>query len=176
MKKRILLVGAQGSGKSTQAKLLAEFLNVPVISTGEIFRKLATEDSEEGRRIRGILQKGRLVDDETTSKIVEARLKETDCQAGFVIDGYPRNIEQVNFFDPNFDTVFYLKVPESVVLERLMQRGREDDTPDLIKTRLALYYQQTEGLLKYYQNKEILVEIDGAGIVETIQSSIRDYL
>ncbi|MCL4366252.1 nucleoside monophosphate kinase, partial [Patescibacteria group bacterium] len=100
---KILLIGPQGSGKSTQAKLLGEYLKVPVISTGDIFRKLIQEDTDLGRTLKNILSEGKLVDDQTTSKIVQQKLSEPSYQNGFVMDGYPRNIEQVNIFDPKFE-------------------------------------------------------------------------
>lgn len=165
---KILLIGAQGSGKSTQAKLLAEYLKVPFISTGDIFRRMAL--------VKKILDEGKLVDDQTTCKIVKDRLKQPDCKLGFVLDGYPRTIEQVRLFDPGFDKVFYLDVPEEVVIERLTKRGRSDDTPESIKMRLDLYYQQTEPLLAYYRNLGILSEIDGLGTIEQIQQRVRERL
>lgn len=165
---KILLIGAQGSGKSTQAKLLAEYLKVPFISTGDIFRGMTL--------VKQILDEGKLVDDQTTSKIVKDRLSQPDCQSGFVMDGYPRNLEQVKIFDPGFDKAFYLDVPEKVVIERLTKRGRGDDTPESIKMRLGLYYKQTEPLLKFYRNLRILNEIDGLGTIEQVQQRIREEL
>src|SRR3989338_507134 len=125
---KILLIGPQGSGKSTQASLLAEYLGIPKISTGDIFRKLP--------KVKEILAAGKLVDDETTAEIVKKRLQETDCQNGFILDGYPRNITQKELFDPQFEKVIYLKVPDEELMKRLLARGREDDTPESIRTRL----------------------------------------
>ena len=173
---KILLIGPQGSGKSTQAKLSAGYLNVPVISTGDIFRKLMQEDTGPGRAIKKILDEGRLVDDQTTSKIVKERLSQPDYQGGFVLDGYPRTVEQIRIFDPEFNKVFYLDVPEEEVIKRLMARGREDDSEQLIKTRLDLYYKQTKPLLDYYRSQGILIEIDGKGSIEKIQDEIRKYV
>lgn len=162
---KILLIGPQGSGKSTQAKLLSEYLKLPVVSTGEIFRTMDTA--------RRILEEGRLVDDRTTSEIVKNRLSNPKCQNGFILDGYPRNIEQVKLFDPEVDLTIYLNVSEEEVLERLIKRARADDTQESIKTRLDLYYQQTEPLLSYYKNLGILKEIDGIGEIKEIQQRIR---
>lgn len=173
---KILLIGPQGSGKSTQAQLLSEYLNIPVISTGDIFRKLREEDSEEGRKIKQILDSGKLVDDQTTSEIVRKRLSESDCRDGFIIDGYPRTLEQINIFDPGFDKVIYLNVPQKEVLKRLLSRGRADDTEELINKRLELYYEQTLPLLDYYKQKGILVEVDGMDTIEHVQKSLRDAL
>lgn len=170
---RILLIGPQGSGKSTQADLLAQHLNLPKISTGDIFRKLRDEDSAEGKRIKQILDSGKLVDDQTTSQIVRYRMSQEDCKDGLVMDGYPRNMEQLGLFDPQFGRVIYLNVPEQEVIKRLIERGRSDDTPESIKIRLELYYRQTQPLLDYYKNQGILTEIDGVSDIDSIQQRIR---
>ncbi len=170
---KILLIGSQGSGKSTQADLLALHLGVPKISTGDIFRKIREEDSDEGRRIKNILDSGQLVDDQITAEIVKKRLQQSDVQNGFILDGYPRNITQVELFDPGFDKVIYLKVPQDEVVKRLMNRGREDDTEELINKRLELYYQQTQPLLDYYQKQGKLIEVLGMGDINQIQDEIK---
>lgn len=173
---KILLIGPQGSGKSSQGKLLSELLKVPLISTGEIFRTLAQENTDLGQIVRNIMAEGKLVDDRTTCRIVKERLGQPDCNSGFVLDGYPRTLEQVKIFDPEFDKVFYLNIPEEVVIERLTKRSRADDTPESIKMRLGLYYGQTEPLLNYYKNLRTLLEIDGIGSIEEIQKRIRENL
>lgn len=174
---KILLIGPQGSGKSTQGKLLAQYLNILFISTGDIFREIALEDSEEGKRIKQIMNSGQLIDDQTTVGLVKERVQKDDCKDGFILDGFPRNLEQAQEIeDLGFDKVLFFKLPEDAVLERLLKRGRADDTLESIKTRLGLYYQQTEPLLKYYKDKGILTEIDGVGDVDDIQTSIRQAL
>lgn len=170
---KILLIGPQGSGKSTQAEFLAEYLKIPKISTGDIFRKIAKQNSEEGRKIKQIQIEGRLVDDETTAEVVKKKVSKDNCKNGFILDGYPRNLSQREIFDPGFDKVIYLKVPEEELIKRLMARSREDDTPGSIKTRLNLYYQQTRPLLDYYRNLGILTEVNGMGTVEEVQNEIK---
>lgn len=173
---KILLIGPQGSGKSTQAELLANFLQVPKISTGDIFRKIREEDSEEGLRIKNILDSGQLVDDQTTSELVRKRVAEEDCKNGFVMDGYPRTIAQLNIFDPAFEKVIYLNVLKQEVVKRLLSRGRADDSEQLINKRLNLYYLQTQPLLDYYKNKGILIEVDGMGDIQNIQDEIKKHI
>lgn len=173
---RILLIGPQGSGKSTQADLIADHLKIPKITVGDIFRKLAQQANDQGKRIRGVLEQGQLVDDVTTSQTVKERLDQSDCQNGFVLDGYPRTLEQARIFDPGFNKVFYLKLDREKVLERLLKRGRDDDTEELIKTRLNLYYNQTQPLLDYYENMGDLVEINGEGSIEEVSLRIKSYL
>ncbi len=173
MMRRILLIGPQGSGKSTQADLLSQFLNIPKISTGDIFRDLSKENSEQAAKVKEILDQGRLVDDTLTATIVKNRLQETDCQNGFIMDGYPRNIHQVQLFDPGFQKIIYLKTPKEELLKRLMARGRADDTREAINTRLDLYFSQTQPLLDYYKNQGILVEVSGIGDVSQIQNEIK---
>lgn len=174
---KILLIGPQGSGKSTQGKLLANSLQIPYISTGESFRKIASENTDEGRRIKQIIESGNLVDDQTTAELLAKRIQADDCQNGFILDGYPRNVEQARkIADLNFDKVIYLNIADQVVLERLLKRGRVDDTASSIKTRLDLYYQQTQSLIDYYKNQGLLVEIDATVNIQTVQDAIKKSL
>lgn len=169
------MIGPQGSGKSTQAEILAQHLGLPRISTGDIFREIANEDSEEGLKIRQIMSEGKLIDDTETAKIAEARLQKDDCSNGFILDGYPRNLAQKQLFDPGFDKVVYLKVSDDEVIKRLIGRGRADDSTEAIKTRLNLYYEQTKPLLDYYKNMGILIEISGMGSIKEIENEIKKH-
>jgi len=173
---KILLIGPQGSGKSTQADFLAKSFNVPKISTGDIFRELMREDSKEGKRLKEILASGKLVDDQTTSEIVKERVIQEDCRNGFIMDGYPRTVEQLNMFDPEFNKVIYLNVEKMEVVKRLLARGRADDTEELINKRLDLYYLQTQPLIDYYAQKGILVEVDGMGDIKGIKDEIKKQI
>lgn len=173
IKMKILLMGPQGSGKSTQAEFLAKDLDLPKITVGDIFRQIASENSPQGRRIKDILDKGYLVDDQTTARLVRKRLEGKDVQHGFIMDGYPRTIEQINLFDPIFAKVIYLNVPKGEVTSRLSGRGRMDDTKELIDKRLDLYYQRTQPLLDFYRKQGVLAEIDGRGSKEDIRQKVR---
>ncbi|MBI3109738.1 nucleoside monophosphate kinase [Candidatus Daviesbacteria bacterium] len=169
MIKKILFLGAQGSGKSTQGKLLAQFLGLPYISTGDIFRAMTGE-------IKQILDQGKLVDDQTTSKIVEEKLREEEYRNGFILDGYPRTMEQIKLFDPGFDKVIYLDLSDEEATRRLLARAREDDTAELIAERLRNYHQQTDPVLDYYQQKGMLKQIDGLSSIDRVQQRIRDAI
>ena len=173
---KVLLIGPQGAGKSTQADLLAIGLGLPKITMGDIYRKLAQEGNELGKRVKEILEKGYLMDDPTTAKIISERLSQSDCQNGFVIDGYPRTLEQARLFDPGFDKVIYLKLDPKEAVERLLKRGRADDTEVLIKNRLDLYFQQTQPLLDYYKDKGILTEINALGDISKVQDEIKKFI
>lgn len=174
---KILLIGPQGSGKSTQGKQLSQYLQVPYISTGDILREVAQQDSQEGLRIKQMTESGQLVDDQTTAQLLEKRISQADCQDGFILDGYPRNLTQAQLLPAlQFDQVIYLKVPREVVLERLLKRGRVDDTRQSISKRLDLYTQQTEPLLSYYQNLGVLKEINANAGIQIIQDEIKKSL
>lgn len=146
---------------------MAQFLGLPYISTGDIFRGMQGE-------IKQILDQGKLVDDVTTAKIVKERLQEGEFQNGFVLDGYPRTLEQVRLFDPGFDQVIFLDLPDEEATKRLLARGREDDTKEFIAERLKNYHEQTDPILDFYQQKGILVSISGEGSIEEIAQKIRD--
>src|SRR5689334_7087563 len=144
---KILFLGSQGSGKSTQSKILSQDLNIPVISAGDIFRTLSNEDSAEGRKVAAIVKSGALIDDKTTSEIVKNRLAKPDCVNGFILDGYPRSIKQIEYYDPQFDKVVFLRVSKHTAVDRLLKRGRIDDYTQAIEKRLEEYYHQIEHIL-----------------------------
>lgn len=171
---KVLFIGPQGSGKSTQGKIIAEFLHIPYLSTGDIFRSLSVQQSDEGQRLRSILSAGKLVDDQTTCEIVKNELVKDIYKDGFILDGYPRTLEQLNTYDPGFDKVVYLEVSKEELIKRLTQRGREDDTQESINNRLNAYFTQTEALLEYFKQKNILITIDGMGSIEQIEQNIRN--
>ncbi len=173
---KILIIGPQGSGKSTQAKILAEKLNIPFIGTGEMLRNMAKEDNDLGRQINEILDQGNMVEDNVMCELVRVRLSEEDCAGGFILDGYPRTLVQQQIFDPEFDEIFYLTLPIEVAKQRLLGRGREDDTEELIERRLNDYYTQTKPLLDFYQKLGKLVVINGEKPIEEVAKDIENHL
>jgi adenylate kinase len=168
---RVLVTGPQGSGKTTQAQFLAGFLNVPFIGTGDLVRQRSGVQDETGRKIKEALDSGQLADNETVSKLVAERAEKLE---GFVMDGYPRDAKQLQFYDPKFNKVFYLDISDEEVLNRLLSRGREDDTPDLIKERLKIYHQETEPMLASYKEQGILEMVDGSLSIMQVQDKIRE--
>ena len=171
---KILVTGPQGSGKTTQAKLLSEFLKVPFIGMGGVLRERMEQDDELGNKIREAMDKGVLVDDEIVANFTKQKVLEDE--KGYVMDGYPRSIHQANLFNPDFDKVFYLDINDDEVMSRLLKRGRADDTSDLIKERLAIYHEETEPLLSIYKEKAILEIIDGSLSIDQIQERMRKTL
>lgn len=165
---KILVMGPQGSGKSTQADLLAEKFGYPHIEMGELLRNAALNNSEEAGKIRDCLEKGELLPLEDTAVILKNRLSKPDCQNGFILDGYPRNIGQVKYFLPTLDKVFYLDLSDEEALKRLLKRNRDDDTPELIKRRLEIFHQETRPIRAYFQKLGILEEVDGSPTIEEI--------
>lgn len=171
---KLLFIGPQGSGKSTQAKIIAEKLGICYISTGDLFRQIAQEDSDLGLQVKELLNQGKLVGDDIVVELVKKKLLQPECQKGFITDGYPRTLVQHELFDPGFDQVFYLKISDETAQKRLLARGRADDSPKIIKERLNAYYQQTQPLLDYYQKLGSLVVIDGEKSIEDIEKEIEE--
>jgi len=173
-------MGAPGSGKGTQATALADRYGVPAISTGDIFRSNIKRETELGRRIKTTIESGEYVSDEVTEAIVADRLEEDDCSGGFLLDGFPRTMNQVHFLDEHLkagsmglDAVVSLQVNPDALVDRLLERahveGRKDDNEDTIRRRMEVYAVQTAPLLFHYERHGILVDVDGTGTVEEVR-------
>ncbi|MDO8638623.1 MAG: nucleoside monophosphate kinase [Candidatus Daviesbacteria bacterium] len=173
---RVLISGPAGSGKTTQAKNLAKNLNICFFGAGEIFRKKSLEDSEIGKSLKKDLAEGNLVDNKIASQLLKEEIEQSNCSNGFVIDGYPRDIEQLQYFDPNFDKVIVLEVSKETLIKRLLKRGRFDDTKEAIEERLRIYEEETKAVLDYYQTLGIIVKIDGEKNMEEISEEIEKKL
>ena len=169
---KIIFLGLQGSGKSTQAKLLAEELSLPYIETSQLLREKKTEDSSDAKKITEALDHGNLVVDEITIRVLKERLKQPDCQNGYVLDGYPRNEIQCQDLDTDINKVFYVKVSDEEAVKRLLKRGRHDDTGEALKRRVELYHKETEPILDKLRNMGILEEVDGERTVDEIAKDI----
>jgi adenylate kinase len=173
---KILLVGPQGSGKSTQAKLISQKLDLCMIVIGDMLRKKAEGDDPIAKQIRQDQEKGVLVADETVAEILKEELMEPKCMKGFIIDGWPRTMSQLHLFDPGYDLVFNLVVSEEVSIQRLMKRGRQDDNPLAIQQRLAIYYEQTKQVLDEYKSRGIVKSINGDQSVDQVTAQIAEVL
>ena len=171
---KIVLIGVQGSGKSTQGNLLSEKLGVPYLSTGHIFRELAKEHSDLGRYIKETMNAGYLIPDAKTLEIVSEYLKRPEYLRGYILDGFPRTEIQAQSFENGIDAVFYVNVSDSEALHRLSirQDAREDEAPPALKMRIELFHKLTEPVINYYRQKGILHAIDGTESIEEIHREI----
>lgn len=169
---KIVLIGIQGSGKSTQGNLLAKKLSVPYLSTGHIFRELAHEHTPLGRYIKEIMNAGYLIPDKKTLEIVSGYLKRPEYRKGYILDGFPRTKIQARSFTNGIDKVFYLKVSDDEALHRLSLRndGREDEAPPALRRRLELFHKSTEPVLEYYRERGILHGVNGEQSIDQIHS------
>jgi adenylate kinase len=159
---RVVLLGPPGAGKGTQALKLSEKLGIPQISTGDLFRKNISEGTPLGVEAKRYLDAGDLVPSELTNKLVEDRIQEDDAAAGFILDGYPRSVEQARALDEmlknhntKLNAVLEFSVSEEELLARLKARGRADDTEEVIHNRMQVYRDETEPLLEYYSHNNL---------------------
>jgi adenylate kinase len=184
---RLLLIGAPGAGKGTQAEKLSAAYSIPAISTGDIFRHNVKNETELGKQAKAFMDRGEYVPDSLTNELVRDRLSKADAKDGFLLDGYPRTDEQVVELDSilatqgnKLDAVVQLTADTDEVVRRLLNRaieqGRTDDTEDVIRRRLALYEEQTAPLTSVYAERGLLVTIDGLGEVEEVTGRILEAL
>ena len=185
----VLLLGPQGSGKGTQAKLISHTYGIPQVATGDMIREIKELDTELGRRVREIYDRGDLVDDATIVELIESRLDRGDTIPGFVLDGFPRNTAQAEALDGllarlgrALDVVFELQIPDrEVLIERIAKRAveesRSDDTPDAIRKRLEIYDRETAPLVEHYRaTRGNVVGLHGDGSVDEVFAEIRAVL
>ena len=177
---KLLIMGAPGAGKGTQATALAERYGVPAISTGDIFRHNIRNQTPLGIKVKEIIDAGEYVPDDVTEAIVADRLAEPDCAPGFLLDGFPRTMHQVFFLDryladrgEQLDAVVSLHVEPEALVQRLLARaemeGRADDNADTIRRRMEVYAGQTAPLLFHYESKGLLVDLEGTGTVDEVR-------
>lgn len=178
---RLLIIGPPGAGKGTQASRIAEHYGVPAISTGDIFRANIKGQTELGKQVQAIIESGELVPDSLTNEIVRDRLNQDDAAAGYLLDGYPRNIEQVHALDEMvegdaLDAVLLIEADTDEVVARLLKRaeleGRADDTEEVIRHRQDVYAAQTLPLVEYFTECNILVRVDGLGDIDEVADRI----
>lgn len=184
---RLVLLGAPGSGKGTQAKILKKEFNIPHISTGDLLRAAVAAKTELGIAAKVVMDKGHLVSDEIVLGMLKERLAQDDAAKGFILDGFPRNLVQADMLDnllneinmPAEHAILIAVDPEEVVgriAKRALEEGRTDDSEAIVRDRIAIYETQTAPVVEHYKNHEILSEVLGQGSIDQVQHRIMSVL
>jgi adenylate kinase len=179
---RIILFGPPGCGKGTQATFISESLSIPHLSTGDMLRSAVSSGSEIGLKAKNIMESGGLVSDQIVLSIVEERIAKHDCEKGFILDGFPRTVNQAEKLDlllstsHELDCVLRIKVDEEEIIKRLIDRAREDDKPDIIKNRFKTYNAETQPLIPFYEERKILFNINGMQKIEEVSEDIKKVI
>jgi adenylate kinase len=184
---RLIFMGPPGAGKGTQAQVVADRFGIPAISTGDIFRSNVSQGTELGVEAKRYMDAGEYVPDSVTNLMVRHRIDEPDAEKGFLLDGYPRTLAQVDELDGmikhtghRLDAVIVLTVDADELVRRLTARaqseGRSDDTEEVIRRRQEIYTEQTEPLIEVYRGRGLLHEVDGIGEVDEVTTRILDSL
>jgi adenylate kinase len=183
----VIILGPPGAGKGTQARRIAEDAEIPHIATGDIVRAIREQDTELGREVKAVYDRGDLVSDELMIEIIRDRVSQPDTESGFVLDGFPRTLPQAENLDALLEeldrgvaVVLQFQVPDDVVVERLYGRalaeGRSDDTPEVIRHRLDVFHRQTEPVIEHYRAQGILVGIHADRTVDEVFAEVQDVL
>lgn len=180
---RIVFLGPPNSGKGTQAVRLAGNLGIPAISTGEMLRAAIAAGTPLGLRVEGVLATGELVSDELMAEVIVDRLEQADTRRGFILDGYPRTPAQAEILSQvlarqasTLDAVLLVEAPGEVLVQRALERGREDDREEIIRERLRVYQEKTAPLVGFYEACGLLRRIDGNRAIEEVGNQIRQAL
>lgn len=180
---RLIFLGAPGAGKGTQASLVAGLYDIPHISTGDILRSAVTDQSPLGLQAQLYMDKGDLVPDQLVVALIQERLNNPDAQKGWILDGFPRNVAQAEFLDSLLnqveqpcDYVVSLEVPDDVLVQRMLERGRADDTEKVIRNRLKVYREQTSPLIDFYLERKKVAVINGNQLTEGVTADIKSLI
>jgi adenylate kinase len=176
----LLIFGPQGAGKGTQAANIVEEYGVANIATGDMLRAAIEKQTPLGQQVKPIVDRGDLVPDELVVALIRERLAEADAANGFVLDGFPRNLAQAEALDAmlheigrGLDAVIVLEVPDATARERMLERARKDDTPEVIENRLQTYHAQTAPLVEWYRARDKVIPVDGTESIEDVWKQIR---
>lgn len=180
---RLIFLGAPGAGKGTQALTLAQTNHIPHISTGDILRNAVAQRTELGQKAQSYMDRGELVPDQLILELVQERLTQSDTATGWILDGFPRTVTQATFLEDllqqlnqSCDCVVNLEVPDEILVARLLGRGRQDDTEEVIRNRLKVYHQQTAPLIDFYRDRQQLASVDGNQPVEVVADKLNQIV
>lgn len=171
---KLVLIGIQGAGKSTQGYFLSEKYEIPYLSSGHIFREMAKEKTRLGRWLKETMNAGALIPDDTTLEIILTYLEKPEYSNGYILDGFPRTVAQAEAFNGGVDAVVFLDVSDKEALWRIAGRddGREDETLVAIKNRIRLFHEVTEPVIQYYTKQNKVIKIDGEQTVDDVFVSV----
>lgn len=175
---KLVLIGIQGAGKSTQGNMLSAELGIPYLSSGHVFREMAKEKTELGRWLKETLNAGVLIPDETTLEIMLTYLEKPEYSKGYILDGFPRTVPQAEAFGSAVDKVVLIDVSDKEALWRISGRvaDREDETLQAIRKRIALFHEKTEEVIEYYRKQDRLITVNGEQDVEGVFHDIMEHL
>lgn len=183
MAKRLIFLGPPGAGKGTQAQILSENHQIPHVSTGDILRSAVAQQTPLGKQAQDYMNRGELVPDALILDLIKDRLSYEDAVSGWILDGFPRNVNQAAFLEDllaklkqSADCVLNLEVPDEILVERLLARKRKDDNESIIRRRLEVYHQDTVPVINFYQQKEILQTIDGNQTMIEVTKSLSEAI
>ncbi|AFZ37560.1 Adenylate kinase [Stanieria cyanosphaera PCC 7437] len=181
--KRLIFLGPPGAGKGTQAQILSKLYHIPHISTGDILRQAVKEQTILGKKAQSYMDRGELVPDELMLDLIEERLGQSDTEKGWILDGFPRNVSQAAFLEKllqkinlSADFVLNLEVPDEVLIERMLARGRKDDNKETISRRLEIYREQTAPVIDFYRRRDLLKVVNGDLNLENVTSLLRSVM
>lgn len=176
---KLVLIGIQGAGKSTQGNMLSDELGIPYLSSGHVFREMAKEKTKLGRWLKETLNAGLLIPDDTTLEIILTYLKKPEYAKGYILDGFPRTVPQAEAFSSEVDKVVFIDVSDKEALWRIAGRmsDREDETLQGIRKRIALFHEKTEPVIDHYRDQGKVIQVDGEqdvlGVFQTIMHHLK---
>ncbi|MEL6930315.1 MAG: adenylate kinase [Cyanobacteria bacterium J06600_6] len=183
MAKRLIFLGPPGAGKGTQAQMISENYHIPHVSTGDILRAAVAQETPLGKQAKDYMNRGELVPDTLILNLIQDRLSYEDTAAGWILDGFPRNVNQAAFLEEllakleqNADCVLNLEVPDEVLVARLLERKRKDDNESTIRRRLEIYHQDTVPVIDFYQQRKTLKSIDGNQTMEEVSKQLNEVI